>query len=253
MKNKILKKLTELERQHHIKIFHAVESGSRAWGFSSKDSDYDIRFLYYHQPKWYFSVSKQADNLVKMEENNLLDFAGWELKKALNLLLKGNMSLYEWIHSPIVYKQTDEFPHFQALTQESYNPKALVFSYIGLAENNYKAYADREKPKLKKYLYILRTLAACRWIEQQQTPPPIEMDKLKEVFRQDSLIWDFLNKLIEEKKKGTELGIIDSPVLINRWIEEQLSYYTSFATSLPDLVKDTAPLSNFFYKTVMEI
>lgn len=253
MKENIIKKLEELEKEHDIKIFHAVESGSRAWGFASQDSDYDVRFLYYHRPEWYFSVLKQADNLVQMQENNLLDFAGWELKKTLNLLLKGNMSLYEWIQSPIVYKQSKEFETLKALAQEFYNPKALMFSYVGLAENNYNAYADREKPKLKKYLYILRTLAACRWIEQQQTPPPIEIDKLKGVFCQDPLIWEFLNHLIEEKKKGTELGLIDSPALINRWIEEQLSYYTSYATSLPDLVKDTAPLSNFFYKTVMEI
>ncbi|MBQ9971693.1 MAG: nucleotidyltransferase domain-containing protein [Elusimicrobiaceae bacterium] len=252
MKKSIIKKLEELEKEHHIKIFHAVESGSRAWGFASQDSDYDVRFLYYHRPEWYFSVSKQADNIVKMEEHNLLDFAGWELKKTLLLLIKGNMSLYEWIQSPIVYKQSKEFETLKALAQEFYNPKALLFSYVGLAENNYKAYADREKPKLKKYLYILRTLAACRWIEQQQTPPPIEMDNLKEVFRKDSLIWDFLNHLIEDKKKGTELGVIDSPALINRWIEEQLAYYTNFANSLPDLVKDTVPLSNFFYKTVME-
>ena len=98
----------------------------------------------------------------------------------------------------------------------------------------------------------MRPLAACRWIEQRQTPPPIEMDKLKEVFSQETLIWDFLNHLIEDKKKGTELGVIESPILINRWIEKQLSYYTNFANSLPDLVKDTVPLSNFFYKTVME-
>ena len=252
MKQYIIQKLTDLEKQHHIKIFHAVESGSRAWGFASQDSDYDVRFLYYHQPEWYFSVSKQADNIVKMEENNLLDFAGWELKKTLLLLIKGNMSLYEWIQSPIVYKQSKKFETLNALVQEFYNPKALMFSYVGLAENNYNAYANKEKAKLKKYLYILRTLAACRWIEQQQTPPPIEIDKLKGVFRLDPLIWEFLNHLIEEKKKGTELGLIDSPALINRWIEEQLSYYTSYATSLPDLVKDTALLSNFFYKTVME-
>ena len=162
------------------------------------------------------------------------------------------MSLYEWIQSPIVYKQSKEFETLKALAQEFYNPKTLLFSYVGLAENNYKAYADREKPKLKKYLYILRTLAACRWIEQQQTPPPIEMDNLKEVFLKDSLIWDFLNNLIEDKKKGTELGVIESPILINRRIEKQLSYYKELADSLPDLVKDTTPLSNFFYKTVME-
>lgn len=78
------------------------------------------------------------------------------------------------------------------------------------------------------------------------------MDKLKEIFSQESLVWDFLNNLIEDKKKGTELSVIDSPTHINRWIEKQLSYYKELADSLPDLVKDTTPLSNFFYKTVME-
>ncbi|WP_458401737.1 nucleotidyltransferase domain-containing protein [Candidatus Avelusimicrobium sp.] len=252
MKQKIIQKLTDLEKQHHIKIFYAVESGSRAWGFESKDSDYDVRFLYYHPPEWYFAIEKQKDNISQMDDNHLLDFAGWDLKKTLKLLLKGNMSLYEWLHSPIVYKQTKEFDDFKALAQAFYNPKTLMFSYVGLAENNYKAYADREKVKLKKYLYILRTLAACRWIEQRQTPPPIEMDKLKEVFRHEPFIWNFLNNLIEDKKKGTELGVTDSPTHINHWIEKQLSYYKKLADILPDLVKDTTPLSNFFYKTIME-
>ena len=251
MKNKISERLQALEKQHHIKIFYAVESGSRAWGFGSQDSDYDVRFLYYHQPEWYFSVSKQTDNLVKMEGNNLLDFAGWELKKALNLLLKGNMSLYEWLHSPIVYKQEDIFAPFQALAKEFYNPKALMFSYVGLAENNYKAYADRKKPKLKKYLYILRTLAACRWIAERQTPPPIEMEELKEVFHHESLIRDFLDKIIENKKKGNEWDALAAPQAINRWIEKQIVYYKQQADSMPILQKNTQPLSDFFYQTVM--
>ncbi|MBR3898847.1 MAG: nucleotidyltransferase domain-containing protein [Elusimicrobiaceae bacterium] len=251
MKQKIIQKLTDLEKQHHIKIFYAVESGSRAWGFASQDSDYDVRFLYYHPPEWYFAIEKQKDNISQMDENHLLDFAGWDLKKTLKLLLKGNMSLYEWLHSPIVYKQTDVWKDLQALAKEFYNPKVLMFSYAGLAENNYKAYANREMVKRKKYLYILRTLAACRWIAEQPTPPPIEMDKLMTLFRHEPLIWAFLNNLIEDKKKGTELGSIAAPQAINRWIENQLSYYTQFANAMPNLQKDTRALSAFFYQTIM--
>ena len=53
MKDLIIQKLKEIEQTENIRILHAVESGSRAWGFPSPDSDYDVRFIYAYQNAFY--------------------------------------------------------------------------------------------------------------------------------------------------------------------------------------------------------
>lgn len=232
MRTQIIEKLHQIEKGNNIRIFYAVESGSRAWGFASKNSDFDVRFLYYHKPEWYFSIFPQKDSIVQMEDNNLLDFSGWELRKTLSLLLKSNMSLYEWLHSPIVYIQTEPFAKFAELAKEFFNPKALIFSYSHLAEGNYKAYINKEQVKMKKYLYVLRTIAACRWLEQSKTLPPIEIEKLQPAFADEPKIFNFLNNLIESKKNNDELGLIAPQKEINQWIEAQLKHYTEYAAQI---------------------
>ena len=47
MRDRIMKKLDEIEKTEEVRILLAVESGSRAWGFASTDSDYDVRFIYF--------------------------------------------------------------------------------------------------------------------------------------------------------------------------------------------------------------
>jgi hypothetical protein len=42
MKEVILQKLSEIEQSEDVKILYACESGSRAWGFASPDSDFDV-------------------------------------------------------------------------------------------------------------------------------------------------------------------------------------------------------------------
>ena len=81
---RISKHLREIEEQHHIKILYAVESGSRAWGFSSPDSDWDVRFIYVHESEWYFHIEEQKDTIEQMFPDET-DMSGWDLKKALRL------------------------------------------------------------------------------------------------------------------------------------------------------------------------
>ncbi len=102
--NVIQEKTKELENTHAIRILFACESGSRAWGFPSSDSDYDVRFIYVHQKEWYLSIHEGRD-VVEMPVNKELDISGWDLRKTLRLLNKHNAVLFEWIQSPIVYSR----------------------------------------------------------------------------------------------------------------------------------------------------
>lgn len=98
----ILNKLDDIERKENVKIIYAVESGSRAWGFDSQDSDYDVRFIYVRPLNDYLSLEDIKDT-IDYELNDVFDINGWDLKKALKLLYKSNPTLYEWKASPIVY------------------------------------------------------------------------------------------------------------------------------------------------------
>ena len=103
METKILQRLKDIESKYDVKVLLAVESGSRAWGFASKDSDYDVRFVYVHRKEWYLTLVEGRDVIEELDSDGVMDFAGWDLKKALLLMGKGNCAFAEWLNSPIIY------------------------------------------------------------------------------------------------------------------------------------------------------
>lgn len=252
MKDTIIKRLEELEQKHNIHILLAVESGSRMWGFASKNSDYDVRFIYVNDPRYYLSVSKHRDCVEYTDKEYDLDMVGWDIKKALELLKKSNMSLYEWLHSPVVYKSTSESEELKALADRYWNIKALTYSYLHVAVGNYKIYvAGRGKVKTKKYLYILRTLAACMCMEQTQTSPAITIDGLLPYIQQDNAtVADTLKGLIAAKKNGEELGLETSNERLNKWIEQKIKHYEKVAFSLDKPKPDYKKMDDFLYELV---
>ena len=107
IKELIKEKLEEIERDKNVKIIHAVESGSRAWGFASPDSDYDVRFIYVCQKNDYLKLETVKDT-IDWELDEILDINGWDVRKILQHFHKSNATVFEWANSPIVYKTTDE-------------------------------------------------------------------------------------------------------------------------------------------------
>jgi len=103
MRDTILSRLDQIETQHGVKILYACESGSRAWGFPSTDSDYDVRFLYVHPAEWYLSVDEKRDVIERPLTPENFDIGGWDLRKALRLFRKSNPPLLEWLGSPNIY------------------------------------------------------------------------------------------------------------------------------------------------------
>ena len=106
MEDIISKKLKEIEQKENVKIIMAVESGSRAWGFASPDSDYDVRFVYVRRPEDYLRLEKTKD-VIEWQLDDVLDINGWDLKKALQLMHDSNPSIFEWCASPIVYQSCE--------------------------------------------------------------------------------------------------------------------------------------------------
>ena len=140
MRQHIIEQLRALEKSRNIKILYAIESGSRAWGFASENSDWDVRFIYVHTLDWYLQIGNQKDTIEEMLPNDL-DLSGWELRKALGLFRKSNPSLLEWLNSPIVYIENKEVMNeWRQLIPQFFNPKNISYHYLNIAKNTYNTY-----------------------------------------------------------------------------------------------------------------
>lgn len=215
----IVNRLSEIELEHNVKILYAVESGSRAWGFESIDSDYDIRFIYKNQLKWYLSVLPQRD-VIEYPIIDEYDYSGWDLKKTLFLLNKSNPVLFEWFKSPIVYK-SDHYAYevLKTTANEYFSPVVSIQHYLNMAKNNYRQYMNNNKVKIKKYLYILRPLLACKWIEKYNQSPTIIFEELLSDANLNRKLHSKILKLLKRKKSGIELGLEEKIPEINDFID----------------------------------
>jgi len=252
MKEKIITQLHHIEKENHVKIIHAVESGSRMWGFASQNSDYDVRFLYISDPRYYLSVSKQRDCIEYVDKEYDLDMMGWDIKKALELLKKSNMSVYEWMNSPIIYITHADLKAFKKLADKYWEFKKLTYAYIRLAMRNYKAYIlNKKEIKFKKYLYIIRTIAACMCIEKTGKLPAITIDDLMPFVEEDNkYVAGVLTDIVKAKQNGKELMDGTSDKKLNKWIEQKIKYYEQLACNIEDTRTDYKAMDEFLYKIV---
>lgn len=194
--------LNSIEREHDVSIIHAIESGSRAWGFPSADSDFDIRFIYVHPEPWYLSAFDKKDT-IDLAIDDELDAAGWDLGKCMRLLNKGNAPLCEWIFSPVIYQQKmDKFEVFRDLATEAFNPKPAFYHYMSLAKK--KLLDEKTKANTKYYLYALRALLCAKWIAEESQIPAVDVLPLIDRYMSESEINQAISQLIENKKYQTE-------------------------------------------------
>ena len=197
--------LDRIERDEDVRILYACESGSRAWGFPSRDSDYDVRFLYLHPARWYLRVRPGRD-VIERPIDDELDVSGWDLKKALGLLRKSNPPLLEWLQSPIVYReQREPMERIRALASEYYSPSACFYHYFHMAERNHREYLRGDEVWLKKYFYVLRPVLACRWIERGLGTVPTVFAELIDRVAPPGPFRVELDRLLERKRSGDEL------------------------------------------------
>jgi predicted nucleotidyltransferase len=174
MKETVLKELQTIESEAKVRALLAVESGSRAWGFASPDSDYDVRFIYVHEPDWYSTIFEGRDVIEKMLPGDL-DVSGWELRKSLRLFSKCNLALNEWIGSPVLYKEAPGFrSELSALIPAFFNPMGATHHYRSMATQALSSMTSDGHISIKKFLYATRAIMACRWIARHKSQPPTE-------------------------------------------------------------------------------
>ena len=245
MKETILKKLNEIERTENVRILLAVESGSRAWGFASPDSDYDVRFIYVRPKNEYLRLDRGRD-VIEHPIDSVLDINGWDLDKALKLLYKSNPTLFEWFSSPVIYKETTFADEFRSVMRGYFSSKRGLSHYISMARNNYRQYLRGDTVKAKKYFYVLRPVLACQWILNHGTPPPMLFSELMRA-ELTSNIRPEVEQLLELKQKSPEIKLIPKIEALNRYLDMSIEDVQERIRKSPDdAPRDWETLNDLF-------
>jgi len=252
VRTRVEAELERIERQKGVGIVYACESGSRAWGFESSDSDYDVRFIYVRPTEWYLRVVPGGD-VIETPSDGLLDVSGWDLRKALQLLRKSNPPLLEWFQSPIVYRERrgvvrrirDLMPHY-------YQPAACHYHPLHLAQGNYRDYLRGDTVGLKKYFYVLRPVLACLWIERGYGVVPIEFQVLVERVLDEGDVKTAVQDLIRRKRAGEELDRGPRIAVISTFLARELDRLSGLQAP-PTARPSSAELDQAFRECLIEI
>lgn len=202
-------RLDTIERDEGVTIGFAIESGSRAWGFPSPDSDYDCRFVYVRKPEGYLTLFPARD-VIETPLTAVFDVNGWDLAKALKLMLAGNAVIVEWLTSPIVYRAHTPFvAEFRDLAGLAADRTRIARHYLHLGRSILETkLGDLDDVPIKKIFYALRPAVALRWMRHQTSErlPPMNFQALCEGADLPVEIADTIAKLLEEKARTREMG-----------------------------------------------
>lgn len=259
MKKQILQILKRIEEDYGVKILYACESGSRAWGFPSKDSDYDVRFIYVHKTEDYLTidpigVGKKRD-VIELPVTDTLDVSGWELTKALRLFRRSNPPLLEWLNSEIVYyKAFSTIEQMRKLGKQIFSPKSCFYHYLNMAGNNFRKYFKNEKVQIKNYFVVLRPLLAAGWIKEFDEFPPLEFYELLEVLVPKGELKNEIMLLLHRKMAGGDADPEPKIWIIHDFLEEELERLRKYAITLNSHHPDYTPeLDKLFRETLREV
>lgn len=234
MRALVASSLREVERDRDLRVLFACESGSRAWGFASDDSDFDVRFIYVRPPAAYLKLRPEAD-AFDIHGDHDLDLAGWDVRKTAELIRKSNGPLFEWVDSPIIYEADAAFhERLRELRRVYFDPKKAMFHYLSLAGGVWSKYIEGDpRPKRKKYLYVLRPLACVRFIERHGTQPPTPFASVLDGIELADDVRGAIDRLVADKRASRELGAGPADEVLNGWITQTLAAGEQAAAAAP--------------------
>ena len=237
VRREIENRLAAVEAAEDVRVLMAVESGSRAWGFPSPDSDYDIRFIYVRPRDWYLSLAPGRD-VIERPIVDEIDLNGWDVRKAFGLLLKSNAVVSEWIESPIRYRLDDPFvAKFAALADAMLDARALGHHYARLGRTAADRWLDDDGDvPVKKYFYALRPALAVRALRlNPAVRPPMNLQALIEVCDLPASLVARIAELVEAKARTNEMANGCRALEIEVLIADELARVSELPSSrMPD-------------------
>lgn len=247
MKEKIQNLLKKAETDNDIKIIFAIENGSRSWGMASKDSDYDVRFIFYRKINNYISLSsdKEVLNFAYDKDLNpcdvhgsLIDMSGFDIFKYLKLLISSNPTTIEWLNSPIVYYGDNNLP-LRDYMNNNFNQEKLFKHYFSLFRNNYREFIQNGKSiTYKKYLYSMRGLLNAKYVYEFDKIPPLDLRQTVEEIKNNipEKVYKKYQNVIEIKSQGLERDVILRIQEFDEFFDTELKKeYKNFKTRTPDV------------------
>jgi hypothetical protein len=225
--------LRSIETEHDIKILMAVQTGSRAWGLESRQSDWDVSFIYIHKPEWY---SQEGENRCVIEQvfPGDIDIYGWELSDALHHLEEGNPTMLEWLNTYDKYIIDDSFwKEMQTIREDFLSPVKAISYYNQISSKNNERFLN-PKGSLKAFLYYLRGVLICKYIESKGTLPSTYFDGLVRAMVDDPVIRGKINALVKIKRSGKNADdvVIDA---------ELIEYSSALAAYYNELIGSSGP------------
>lgn len=218
VRQEILRKLQAVEAEHGVRVLYACESGSRGWGFASPDSDYDVRFVFVRPAKEYLRVTPARD-VIEEVPGPVFDVNGWDVRKALQLLAKGNATLVEWLSSPVVYRQDDSFvQRLRNVAPAVYQPIRSFHHYFAMGRGNFREYLQGEQVRAKKYLYVLRPLLAAKWVLERPEAPPMAFESLVRELVVDPVVRQDIEELLILKRRSGEQEWLPARPQLNAYL-----------------------------------
>ena len=253
VREEILRRIKAAETEHGVKVLYAIESGSRAWGFESPNSDYDVRFIYAHPKEWYLAVDlEDKRDVIEYPIVDEIDINGWDVRKALKLFWKSNPAFIEWLQSPIVYVNDDHFADkARDLMPLIASSQKGIYHYLHMAKGNFREYLKKELVPLKKYFYVLRPLLAIMWLEKYDKPAPIEFEVLRKLVSDNKPLDEAISDLLARKRASLEKEYAPAVPVINTFIESELERHEGYAEKLKGRDADFDSL-NLLFKAVLE-
>lgn len=247
----ITRSISEIETLHKVRVLYACESGSRAWGFPSTDSDYDVRFIYAYSSDAYLCIDDVKEQ-IDIPVNEVLDINGWDIRKALKLFRSSNATLYEWLQSPIVYKANGIFAaQALALMPQYFSLKDGLHHYMGMTKKAYSA-LEGDEIRLKKYFYCLRALLSAMWIVQKRELPPMEFGELRGLVADAA--WNAeINALLHKKAEANESTIIKAVPVLQAFIDEHVDACNRQSASIPMHRGNDNELNDLFKRVPNEV